>query len=363
MKKISNMQFGSLLIILMVIMNSEINKIILLNNTGVNSWITLIITYIIGFIPLSIFIFIGNSCGNKTLSERNKELFKGLGIVVNGIIFIIFLILGITLLYNISQFIGSQFLYRTPLYIIAASLMGIVLYNTSKGIATITRVGLILLVLNIFLLLISTTSLIEFFEVDNLKPFLKDGIEKIPGTAIITCTNIILPFLLLLVIPKNKLDHPDKYVKTVIISYIIGACLSVLVVVMTLGVLGIHLEKIYEYPQYIFLKKVKFFGFLERVENIVASQWIIGNFMYLSIIIYYLGDMITNEKKKRNFIMYGIGGFILIVSLMIFKNNTSFDNYILKYFSYIILGLEVVYLLTLGKLGLDKFKNKNCKQE
>jgi len=358
MKKISNMQFGSLLIILMVIMNSEINKILLLNNTGVNSWITLIVTYIIGLIPLSLFIFIGNSCGSKTLSEKNKELFNKFGIVVNGIIFIIFLILGITLLYNISQFIESQFLYRTPLYIVALSLMIIVLYNTSKGIATISRVGLILLVLNIFLLLISTTSLIEFFEIENLKPFLKDGIEKIPETSFFSCTNIVLPFLLLLVIPKNKLDHPDKYTKTVLISYIIGACLSVIVVVMSLGVLGIYLEKIYEYPQYIFLKKVKFFGFLERVENIVASQWIIGNFMYISVIIYYLGDMITKEKKKRNFLMYIIGGFISIVSLMVFKNNTSFDNYILEYFSYIILSLGFIYLLILGKLGLDKFKKK-----
>jgi len=86
MKKISNMEFGALLIILIVIMNSEINRIILLNNTGINIWITLIITYIIGLIPLSLFMYIGNSCHDKTLSEKNKELFKGFGIVINIII-------------------------------------------------------------------------------------------------------------------------------------------------------------------------------------------------------------------------------------------------------------------------------------
>lgn len=361
MKKISNMQFGALLIILMVIMNSEINKIILLNNTEINSWITLIITYIIGLIPLGLFIYIGNNCGNKTLSEKNKELFKGFGVIVNIIIFIIFLILGITLLYNISQFIGSQFLYRTPLLIIASSLMLMVTYNASKGIVIISRVGLILLALNIFLLLISATSLGEFFEIDNLKPFLKEGIDKIPKTVLLTCTNIVLPFLVLLVIPKDKLDHPEKYKMTILLAYLVGACISIVVVIMTMGVLGIYLERIYEYPEYIFLKKVKFFGFLERVENIVASQWIIGNFIYISVIVYYLGDMLTKEKKKRNWIIYLLGIVILTASLMVFDNNTSFDNYIMKYFSYIIWGLLPIYLLIVGKIKLDNMRNKKRK--
>lgn len=361
MKKISNMEFGALLIILIVIMNSEINKTILLNNTGINIWVTLIITYVIGLIPLSLFMYIGNNCYDKTLSDKNKELFKGMGIIINGIIFIIFLLLGISLLYNISQFIGSQFLYRTPLLVIGVSLILIIFYNASKGIETITRVGLVLLSLNIFLLLVSTISLTEFFDINNLKPILKEDTSKIPMTALITCTNIILPFIVLLVIPKNKLDHPEKYNKTILIAYLIGATLSILVVIMTLGVLGIELEKMFEYPEYIFLKKVKFFGFLERVENVVASQWIIGNFMYISIIVYYLGDMLTKKKKTRNYLIGIISVVILIVSLMLFKNNTSFDNYIMKYFSYIILGLLPVYLLLGGKILFDNSRKKKCK--
>jgi len=359
MKKISNMGLGALLIILMVIMNSEINRSILLNNTGVNTWITLIIAYVVGLIPLSIFLYIGNNCNELTLTEKNKQLFKGFGIVINIIIFIIFLLIGIILLYNISQFIGSQFLYRTPLVVISISLMLIILYNASKGIETILRVGLILLVLNIVLLLVSTISLTEYFNIDNLKPFLKEETSKIPLTILKTCINVTLPFLVLLVVPKQKLDHPDKYNKTIISAYLIGAIISVIVVVMSLGVLGINLERTFEYPEYIFLKKVKLFGFLERVENIVASQWIIGNFMYISIIIYYLADMITKKKKTRNYIIYLIGIVILTVSLMVFKNNTGFDNFIFKYFSYITLGLLPVYLLVSGRIFYDN--RKKCK--
>ena len=359
MRKISNMEFGSLLVILMMIMNSEINKSIFLDNTGINSWFAEIITYIIGLIPLGIFMYIGNNCQDKTLSEKNKELFKGFGIVLNIIIFIVFLILGITLLYNISQFVESQFLYRTPLLVVGASLMGMVLYNTSKGVETVSRIGLVLLGLNLVLLLVSTVSLVEFFEIDNLKPFLKENTENIPRVSLMAAMNVILPFLVLLVIPKEKLDHPELYNKTIIIAYLIGAFLSVAVVVMSLGVLGITLEKMFVYPEYIFLKKVKFFGFLERVENIVSSQWIIGNFMYISIIVYYLGDMVTKDKKKRNWVMYGIGAVILAVSLMVFKNNTSFDDFIMKYFSYIILGLAPIYIILLGGIWWKNKKLKN----
>ncbi len=358
MKKISNIELGSLLILLMVTMNSEINRSLLLKNTGINTWITLIIAYLIGLIPLSLYMYISNNSKHKTLTEKTKELFPKNNLIINIILFIIFFIIAITLTYNISQFITSQYLYRTPMFVITTSLILLSIYNASKGIKTISGVGLILLIINITLLAISVISLTEHFSFDNLKPILKEDLNKIPLTAILTATNISLPLLLLLIIPKDNLDHPEKYQKTIIISYIIGALLSIIVVVMTLGVLGIYLAKSFEYPEYIFLKKVKLFGFLERVENIVSSQWIIGNFMYISLIIYYLSNMITTSKNKSKYIIPLIGTSILIISLISFKNNTYFDSFIFNIFPYIILILIPIYIIICSKIYLS---NKNKK--
>ena len=52
---------------------------------------------------------------------------------------------------------------------------------------------------------------------------------------------------------------------------------------LTYGILGANLVDIYRYPEYMTLKKIKLFNFVEKVENIVSITWIFDLFITLAV--------------------------------------------------------------------------------
>lgn len=359
MKKISNLEFSSIIISLIVSVNSGINRGILLNNTGINSWITLILAFGIGLINVFFILYIANYMDKLSLLDKLKSLFKGSYKIISYIIWIIYFIICFTLLYFISSFVTSQFLYRTPIYVCSLILLFLVLYNVNKGINTITRVNLILSIFSIILFVITISSLIEHFSVDNLMPVLAENKENIFPCSLIIASNITAPLFILLYIPKNSLTHPEKYNRTIILSYILGAIISVLIVITTIGVLGIYLTNISSYPEYIVLKKGTLFGFLGRIENIVANQWTLWIFGYLSFVLKYLGDNICTDNHFNKYANTLISLLIIFFELTLFKSSTFFNNYVEKIFPYIILCLEPIYLVIFLMVFVNNRKRKN----
>lgn len=360
MKKISYLELGSLIIIELVTMLAGINMTILKNGAGVNSWLSAIIAYILGFIPILFIIYIASYKPNLPLNEKINTLFGNkLGFVINILFSIILLFIGITILYNINNFILSQLLNRTPFIINYILLIALVIYNANKGITTISRTSLILLCLNLFLFFINIFALIRHIDITNFFPLLKEDTNNILKTSLNIASIKTLPLLTILTIPKNRITNTQKYNKTIIISYIISTIISLLLVFVTFGTLGINLIKTFVYPEYIVLRKIKLLGFLERIENIVSLQWIIGSFVYLTIIVYTISKSIpTKSLKSHKYINLIIGILLITLTMLIFKNNTIYDNYIIKIFPYIVSSISIIYILLLIKIYFSK-KNKH----
>ena len=356
MKKISYLELASLVVIQTVTTFFGISISILKQDAGINAWLSALISYIIGFIPLLIVIYISNYEKDLNLHKKITKLFGDkIGFIINIILSLILISLATTLLYNINNFILSQFLYRTPFLISCTLFMILVIYTTNKGINTITKISLLLLILNIALYTINISSLFTSIDILNFYPLLKINTQNIiPASLKITSINY-LPLLTILIIPKNRLTVPKNYTKTLIISYIIGAIISFGLVITTFGVLGIDLINVFEYSEYIVLRKVKLLGFLERIENIISLQWIIGTFIYLTIIIYTISKSIPLKSiKSHKYINVIIGIILIVLTMIIFKDNTIFDNYIKNIFPYIISGLSLIYILIFIKIILSK---------
>ena len=358
MKKISNLELSSIIIIQVVTMFSGINITILKEGSDINSWLSALLLYILGFIPLLLILYISNYKKDQNLHQKINSLFgKILGTIINIIISIILISLGITILYNIINFILSQLLYRTPFLISCILFMLLIIYNTNKGINVITKTSLLLLMLNIGLYTINIFALYKQVDITNFYPLLKINTNNIIPTTLKLFSINMLPLLLILMIPKEQIDNPKKYNKTIIISYIIGALISLSLVVVTFGVLGINLIKAFEYPGYIVLRKIELLGFLERIENVISLQWIVGSFVYLSLIIYTISKSIPLKSiKKHKYLNIIIGTIFIILTKSIFKNNTIFDTYIIKIFPYITSILSLVYIIIPIKILFRKNK-------
>ena len=360
MKKISNLEISSLVVIITVTMYAGINIDLIKEVTNTNGWIAVIISNIIGLLPLLIYLYIANYKPSIPINKKINELFKKGSIIINSLICIILLFIGITILYNTNNFITTQLLYRTPHIVIAILLVLIASYHVSKGINSITRVSIIMLTFNIILSSLGFFSLIPEINIENFMPILKIDTNNIIPSAIKLASINSLPIILVSIIPKEDSLKPNKYNKSIIIAYLIGALISLSIIIETYGILGIHLVKIFEYPEYIVYKKIVLLGFLERVENIISSQWIIGNYIYLTLIIYYISNTINLKHKKSNLITsLLIGTIIIIIKLTIFNNNIIFYNYIKNIFAYICMSLFIIYIIIAIKIFIDKKRNKS----
>jgi hypothetical protein len=241
--------------------------------------------------------------------------------------------------------------------------MILIIYCANKGINVISKLALLLLLINIGLYTINILSLIPHIEISNFLPLLKENTKNIIPTSLKISSINYLPLLTLLIIPKERITVPKKYNKTLIISYIIGAIISFGLVITTFGVLGIDLVNTFEYSEYIVLRKVKLLGFLERIENIISLQWIIGSFVYLTILTYTISKSIPQKSiKAHKRINIIIGIVIITLTLIIFKDNTIFDTYIKKIFPYIMSSIIIIYLILIIKIFFSKKENNNLQK-
>lgn len=310
-----------------------------------NGYLSIVIGGAIAIIIACLLLYIANYEIELPINEKINKLFgKGIGVILNVILTILVFAIGVFFTYNLNNFISSQFLSETPIAFIAIVFALLLLYVINKGIETLSRVALLILVLNLILYVIAIFGLTPTIELDNFLPFMKDGLSKpLIGSLYFVAINI-MPVFLLLIIPKKNIVDENHYNKFVIISIIISIVLIFFIFVVVVGNLGIYLASSYQYPEYIVLKRISLFNFLDRIENMLVIQWIFALCLSICIVVYYISN--TIKKKKHNkLINTGIILALLIVSLYSFKNNTIFNEFIYYYFPYVSLTIFIIMLL------------------
>ena len=219
--KINALQFSLFIIFPIISIFSGIGFHNIIIYSGVDAWISVIISFILGLFILVLTIYLFNFEPDKDIHAKIKFVFGGIfGNIIDTIINIFIFIISMVTLYGICNFIVSQYLSETPFYIIAILLGIIVIYNVSKNTEGMSRVNIIMLVIIILLSIFSFTSLIPKMDISNIKPILEYGISRpIIGGIILTLTNIV-PIFSILSIPKNQIIGYSKINKYLIICYI-----------------------------------------------------------------------------------------------------------------------------------------------
>ena len=341
--KINSLQLGVIIFFFLFasLVGTEINSVTSL--AGRDSFISIIIAYIIGLIPLIIFIYLFHQ--DKNIIELINNTFgKTIGMIINIILLIPIIIISACSLNSISNFLVSQFLSDTPIYIIYIAISIVILYGVYKGFETVSRTALMLSIISILFLIISIIGLIPNIEIDNFLPLFEHGIKKDIYASLIFVISNITPLYILLFISKENITNKEKINKSIIISYTFGILVAFIEMVLTVGTLGLHLTNIYQYPEYIILKKISFFNFFNRIENLISIQWLYLNLLIAAISIFYIKSAIKKEKSK--FIVPLISIILMFMfCVLAFKNNTIFINFSKNIYPYINLGYFIIVLI------------------
>lgn len=357
-KKIDSYEFTSLLILNFLSSSIGLSLYTTIKYASINSYIGVLISSITSIIPLLIFIIILNYKEKLNIKEKINHLFgKYLGTIINYILVILFFIISSTIIFNLSNFIVSQYLYDTNILYIIITLSITIYFTLNKGIETISRISQIFTLIFIFLLIIAIFSIKKEIDINNLKPFLEHGLKGPIKASLINSLITTIPCFSILIIPKHNITNNNKIIKHIIIGYIISSIILFLISIISNSILGEYLIQIYQYPAYISLKKASIFNFIDRVENFFSLAWILSCFIAITTSLYYIKENINkNNKPLINIIL-----LILLVSISykVFKNNTIFDNYIIFYYPYILLSTLIIFTLISVIILIKKCMKQN----
>lgn len=329
-------------------------------------WIAMIVGAILGFIPFYIFISLSTSYPDLNIFEIIEKICgKYLGKFINIIIFlfVIFYISGF--FWNLTNLISSQYLYKTPQFFIYMIFAVAIIYIIHSGMEAMFRSIIIVAIMAFILHMISFFGLVSQVNVQNTMPILKNGFSPVIEAAMGYISFCITPIILLSVFPNNHYEDKDKYKKLMSISYIVSSISVFSIIFFIIGVFGIDLAQLYQYPDFQILRRVTIGDFIERIENTLSIHWIYELFSLVTIGIYFLKTEIHyffNVKSKTIKYVLNISLLTIFIvgSYYMFQNNTIESNFSTKRYPFVAYLFLAIFLI-ISIIGIIKKKSKKNK--
>lgn len=303
--KNKNFEYNSLSLLISTPLFVGIGFIKIIKDVGNDFWISILLGIFFGLILNQIL---------KSLPKNNNKI---LFLLLN---FTVFLIVAASLTRSVSHL----YLNKSPDYFILIPFLLVMFYSSLKKDDVIFKVANIFLFINILLFVFSTILLIPLFKLDNLRPF-------IGSSSIIQIVKSAFDFALLSSVPLMLLSKHNKKVYTGSLFYIS------FIFLLIVGTLGINVASIFNYPEYIILKRISFFDLFDNVQNFIFLSWIFSLFT--------LGGLtctnIENYSSKKTLFVLLVFTFFTIV----FFSNLHVFDFIFNNIRLILILLSVIFLL------------------
>lgn len=310
MKKINNLEYQCLAYLLAfpLFMGIGISKMI--RDVGSDVWISMIIGTILGL--FIIFLF------KKLPNKSNKYC----SLIINTI----FLLLG-TLIFN--KLVGSIYLSKTPNLIIMIPGYALLIYTVYKGKEALFKTSSILIIVFMLLFLVAALVLIPSINIDYFLPIKTNSFSKIILSGVDMALLSTTP-LLLLPNAKEKLNYKN---------YLLASVTIYIIIICTLGNLGVDIAKIYRYPEYMVFKKISLLKSIENIENILFMIWIITIYNITSL------ASINIKEDFNYYVLFGVYGIVVFVAAKYLISSYKTTTFLLNYFTYILLSIVVIYII------------------
>lgn len=310
MKKINNLEYQCLAYLLAfpLFMGIGISKMI--RDVGSDVWISMIIGTILGL--FIIFLF------KKLPNKSNKYC----SLIINTI----FLLLG-TLIFN--KLIGSIYLSKTPNLIIMIPGYALLIYTVYKGKEALFKTSSILIIVFMLLFLIAALVLIPSINIDYFLPIKTNSFSKIILSGVDMALLSTTPLVLLPNV-KEKLNYKN---------YLLASVTIYIIIICTLGNLGVDIAKIYRYPEYMVFKKISLLKSIENIENILFMIWIITIYNITSL------ASINIKEDFNYYVLFGVYGIVVFVAAKYLISSYKTTTFLLNYFTYILLSIVVIYII------------------
>lgn len=340
-------------------------NIILVLTVHENVWIVPPLAIIIGLIPLFFIIKLMNYSPELNFIEKIKKIFGNkIGFIINILLILIIFLLLVMSIWGVGIFAGTKYLTETPLLFIVFLITTPVFYAAAKGIETIARAVLIFLYIGIFCHIFITSSLAQFSMFENVKPILVDGVKPVlEGVGRYLSYNL-LPYITLLIIPKNKIKDSKNSTKAIIMGFIYSTVIMSIVFYMSISTVGVHVASMYKYPEYFIMKKISIGMTFDNIENFFSIVWIYNMLTCSILSLYYIKEYISDlfkikKEKVKTMTIFFVSVIAMFLASFVFKSDASANAFMRIYFP-VYVGIPTITILVLSFIiiKIKQLKNK-----
>ena len=321
---------------------------ILFSISSKDCYIGALLGLLIGFVIIylySKFLELKKKRNLKEILKQNKIL----GIFVYLLLIIASYILLIYSLVIYKVFVASFMLIKTPEILLLIPIVIFGTYGAFKGLTVINRVAESLIPIALGLAAFAFLGIVGLFDTTNFLPILTTTPSNFFKTAITFAGISTFPNILTI--------HYQEKPKYMLTTYSLTCLLIIATIIYVNGILGEEIVHIYRFPEYMVLKQLKLFQFIEKVENILSIAWIFNIFILLMTSIHSIKELLPNKKPKI------ITVIILILTLYMIDKVFAF-NYvnelrIYKLLPYISVIIPLIIIIPLLYLAKKKKSNPN----
>lgn len=281
---------------------------------------------IFNVIVFSMLLYIFNKDTDKTIVGKIKSKFsKPIYYIFVHILIIVGILYGFILLWQLNSFISNEFLSETPTIYILMLIILPIFYLSINSFQVLSRFTLLSILIGLFILVFNFIGLIPHFELTNISPISSISFINLIKSSLYFTVTSITPCFMLTIIEKDNITDKEKFNKTMWGCLTISMILCLCVFLAIQLSLNINLLNKYTYPEFVVLKLINIFNFLETLENISALLWFAYITIAIGLCIIFSKNLISelyNIKSVKTNKLIGI-----IITFLIFIMCIPLINY------------------------------------
>lgn len=278
-----------------------------LNLSFQNTILSIILGTLLGLLFFNIYFYLFKKIDIKKIINNN---------IIKMIVLLLLSVIMSYLIYRFAYSIHYIYLNKNNLIFITFTLFILFLYTFHLDCFILSRALEILFYIFLLFAILKILGLISYVDISYILPITNHNYQNILISsfvfAILTSSVITYTYVF-----YNKEINNKKIKYYFTVSYIL-ACLFVLInYILIIGSLGNHLASIYTYPEIMVIKNINFFHFIERIDYILAMEYMICIYALLAILLQNIKKIMNSfHNKYINKYMYLIIILIFIISFI-----------------------------------------------
>lgn len=316
---------------------------ITMRTAGIDMWMTPLLSTVVGILSVIVMYRLYIKYPSQTFVQYTESILGVYaGKALSGFFLLSFIFTNGLVLREYGEFVIGNFLHETPMLLVIFCMVAVCAYVLYQGIEVLARVSQILIPSAVFIIFIMLVLMIPTLHPKEMFPILGDGPLPLLLGSLVPSSWFSQFFMLSFLFPfLNKKQH------------VLGwSLLSLGIVMVTLLTINLtillmfgSLTTQFNYAFLIAVRYISIADFLEHIESLVMTIWIMGMFIKVSLVYYatVLGIAQCLGLSDYRPLIVPVGFLMLLLSYWVSPNFQELMH---------VLGTTIPFLALISQLGV-----------